>query len=77
MEILEKIKNPDTSMHQLAEILATDPPLSAKVLNVVNSPFFGLPHKITNLPHAVNLLGEESLKYIALSFSLVQLFAKG
>lgn len=77
MEILEKIRNPDTSMHQLAEILATDPPLSAKVLNVVNSPFFGLPHKITNLPHAVNLLGEESLKYIALSFSLVQLFAKG
>ncbi len=76
LRILEKIKNPDTSMNQLAEILATDPPLSAKVLNVVNSPFFGLSNKITNLPHAVNLLGEESLKYIALSFSLVQLFKK-
>ena len=68
LRMLENIKNPDTSMHQLAEILAMDPPLSAKVLNVVNSPFFGLSRKITNLPHAVNLLGEESLKYIALSF---------
>lgn len=76
LRILENIKNPDTSMHQLAEILAMDPPLSAKVLNVVNSPFFGLSRKITNLPHAVNLLGEESLKYIALSFSLINLFKK-
>jgi len=74
LKILEKIKDPETPMHQLAEILATDPPLSAKVLNVVNSSFFGLPRKITNLPHAVNLLGEESLKYIALSFSLVKMF---
>ncbi len=74
MKILEKIKDPETPMHQLAEILATDPPLSAKVLNVVNSSFFALPRKITNLPHAVNLLGEESLKYIALSFSLIKMF---
>jgi diguanylate cyclase (GGDEF)-like protein len=74
VQILEKIKDPETPMRQLAEILAMDPPLSAKVLAVVNSSFFGLPRKITNLPHAVNLLGEESLKYIALSFSLINLF---
>ncbi|MCF8024610.1 MAG: GGDEF domain-containing protein [Desulfobacteraceae bacterium] len=73
-KILEKIREPDASMHQLAGILATDPPLSVKVLSVVNSSFFGLPKKITNLPHAVNLLGEDSLKYIALSFSLIHLF---
>ncbi len=74
LKILEKIRDPEASMRQLAEILAADPPLSAKVLNVVNSSFFGLPRKITNLPHAVNLLGEDSLKYIALSFSLINLF---
>ncbi|MFO7930457.1 MAG: GGDEF domain-containing protein [Desulfosalsimonas sp.] len=74
VRILEKIRDPEASMQQLAGILATDPPLSAKVLSVVNSSFFGLPQKIANLPHAVNLLGEDSLKYIALSFSLIQLF---
>ena len=74
LKILEKIRDPEAPMYQLAELLAADPPLSAKVLNVVNSSFFGLPRKITNLPHAVNLLGEESLKYIALSFSLIHLF---
>ncbi len=74
IKILEKTKDPNTSLNQVAEILATDPPLSAKVLNVVNSPFFGLSRKITNLPHAVNLLGEKSLKYIALSFSLIHAF---
>lgn len=74
IRILEETRNPETPLKKLADTLSTDPPLSAKVLNVVNSPFFGLSRQITNLPHAVNLLGEESLKYIALSFSLVSLF---
>ncbi|MFO7838991.1 MAG: HDOD domain-containing protein [Desulfosalsimonadaceae bacterium] len=74
VKILEKIKDPETPMQQLADILATDPSLSAKVLTVVNSSYFSLPQRITNLSHAVNLLGEESLKYIALSFSLIKLF---
>lgn len=74
VQILDKIKDPETPMQQLADILATDPSLSAKVLNVVNSSYFGLPRTITNLSHAVNLLGEDSLKYIALSFSLIKLF---
>lgn len=74
LEILEQVRDTEKPLARLAEILAADPPLSAKVLNVVNSPFFGLARKITNLPHAVNLLGEESLKYIALSFSLVNVF---
>ena len=76
LEILERIKDPDKSMYELAEILAADPPLSAKVLTLVNSAYFGLIRTITNLPHAVNLLGEDSLKYIALSFSLINLFGK-
>src|SRR6056297_1031066 len=74
VNILEKIKNPETPMQQLADILATDPSLSAKVLSVVNSSYFALPRKITNLSHAVNLLGEDSLKFLALSFSLIRLF---
>jgi hypothetical protein len=68
LKILERIRDPESSMQQLAEILATDPTLSAKVLMAVNSPYFGLQRSITNLPHAVNLLGEDALKYIALSF---------
>ena len=74
IQILEKIRTSETSLHSLAEILAADPALSVKVLNFVNSPFFGLSRNITNLPHAVSLLGENWLKYIALSFSLVNVF---
>lgn len=63
LKILERIKDPEAPLCQLAEVLATDPPLSAKVLMVVNSPYFGLSRRITNLPHAVNLLGEDSQVY--------------
>ncbi len=77
LQILDKIRNPETSLHSLADILTADPSLSIKTLNFVNSPFFGLSRQITNLPHAISLLGENWLKYIALSFSLVNLFAWG
>lgn len=77
LQILQKVRDSKTSLHSVAEILAADPPLSTKILHFVNSPFFGLPRNVTNLPHAVSLLGENWLKYIALSFSLVNVFNWG
>jgi signal transduction histidine kinase/HD-like signal output (HDOD) protein len=77
LRILETIQKDDADLKALGEILSTDPPLSAKVLRTVNSPFYGLASKITSVPHAINLLGIDTVKYLALSFSLVQHFGNG
>jgi two-component system cell cycle response regulator len=77
VRILEAIREDKISLTALAEILSTDPPLSGKILKMVNSPFFGLRAKITSVPHAVNLLGINTVKNMALGFSLVKSFSVG
>ncbi len=74
IRILEAVKKKSVGAGEIAEILSADPPLSAKVLKTVNSPYFGLNGSITSVGHAVSLLGIEKVKTLALSFSLVRKF---
>jgi two-component system, cell cycle response regulator len=76
IKILEAVQKPEPDLAQIAGILATDPPLSAEVLKVINSSFYALPKKITNVLHAVNMLGLHTVKNLALSFSLVKGFGQ-
>ncbi len=71
IKILETIRNANTGIDAIGDLIANDPPLSAKVLKLVNSPFYGLPSKVTSVHTAINLLGSHTIKNIALSFSLV------
>lgn len=72
LRILELMQCESPEVKDLAEILATDPALSVKVLKLVNSPMYGLTKNITNVFHAVNLLGIHVVKNLALSFSLIR-----
>ena len=72
IRLLNAVKNKETGLKEIGEILATDPTLSAEVLKAVNSHFYSLSNKITSVPHAVNLLGSQTVKSLALSFSLVK-----
>ena len=72
MRILKAVRNKETGLKEIGDILATDPSLSAEVLKAINSHFYSLPNKITSVPHAVNLLGSQTVKSLALSFSLVK-----
>ena len=71
MRILDAVGKKQTSLKEIADILSTDPPLSAKVLKLINSSFYGLPTKITSVQSAINLLGLNAVKNLALSFSLL------
>jgi two-component system cell cycle response regulator len=71
IKILETVKKEDVNVREVAEVLSSDPPLSAKVLKTVNSPYFGVNRTITSVSHAVSLLGIDAVKTLALSFSLV------
>ena len=72
VRILKAVRNRETGLKEIGDILATDPSLSAEVLRAANSPFYSLPNKITSVRHAVNLLGGQTVKSLALSFSLVR-----
>jgi diguanylate cyclase (GGDEF)-like protein len=72
MKILEAVRSEEASLDEIADILSKDPPLTVKILGLINSAFYGLPTKVTSISHAVKLLGLNTVKKVALSFSLVR-----
>jgi HD-like signal output (HDOD) protein len=68
--LLHKLTTIDPDPKKLYEIIRTDPELVAKVINVANSPLFGLSKPITNVNHAVVYLGVIQVKNIATHFAL-------
>jgi putative nucleotidyltransferase with HDIG domain len=52
---------------EVAKIVAADSVITAKVLQLVNSSFFGLARRITNIPHAVSFLGFTAISNVVLS----------
>jgi HD-like signal output (HDOD) protein len=57
---------------ELFELIKADAEMTAKVINVVNSPLFGLQQPITNVNHAIIFLGVGKVKNIALQCAMQQ-----
>ncbi len=72
-EVMLEMEAPDFRLTRVGEIISQDAGMTAKILQLVNSSFFGLATRVTDPVHAVRLLGAETLKALLIS---VQLFAK-
>jgi putative nucleotidyltransferase with HDIG domain len=67
LELTEKLKNNKSSMEEIGAIIIRDPSLTIKLLQIVNSPYYGLPMAVTDPQKAVNLLGLDIVKGFVLS----------
>src|SRR6267142_3367193 len=65
-EILKEMESGEPSVARLGQIVARDPGMTAKMLQVVNSAFFGLRGQIADAVHAVEILGLETVRSIVL-----------
>lgn len=63
-EINAELQKADADVNKVANGIAKDVGLSASILKVMNSPFYGLRTKIGSIPHAVQLLGINNVKHI-------------
>lgn len=66
-EVLDELQSPDASTTALGQIISKDMGMSAKVLQLVNSAFFGLRSHIPSPTQAVILLGLDTVKILGLS----------
>ena len=66
-QLREKLDDPDTTFDDLAAIIKTDPAMSARLLKIVNSAFYGFAEKVDTLSHALNIIGTEQLTDLALA----------
>ncbi|MEW5723510.1 MAG: HDOD domain-containing protein [Thermodesulfobacteriota bacterium] len=72
--ILEVLENPMSSAVQLAAVVDKDTSLSAKLLKLVNSAFFGFVSKVDTIHRAIALVGTDELTTLALGLSVVHYF---
>lgn len=73
-ELIRMLKEDEVSARQIGVVLAQDMGMTAKVLQLVNSAFFGLCRHITNPEDAVMFLGVDTVKALALSVSAFSCF---
>ncbi|MGD8461140.1 MAG: response regulator [Desulfobacterales bacterium] len=73
-EVINELQSSDPSVKKVGDIIAADLAMTAKILQVVNSAFFGLVRKISNPKEAVMLLGTETIKALVLSVKIFSEF---
>jgi HD-like signal output (HDOD) protein len=69
-ELSRIMQAPSASLSDVATIVLKDPSLAAKVLQLVNSAYFGSGQKTSSIAQAVSLLGTDRLRYIGLTASV-------
>jgi diguanylate cyclase (GGDEF)-like protein len=76
IRLIEAIRKQDPDIREIVRLISSDAALSAKLLKIVNSPFYGLVNKITTIDQAIKLLGLNTVKNLSLSLILNTSFLK-
>ncbi len=74
--ILQTSKNPDASAEDLAGVISLDPAVTAAVLRVANSPFYGQIGRISDLGRAIVTIGFSEISNLVLSIGVFDLAKK-
>ncbi len=72
-QILDELNSPEPSIKNVGKIVSHDLGMSAKILQIVNSAFFGMPRHIESSEQAVHLLGLEMVRSLVLSVKIFNL----
>ena len=75
-EIITEMQSSDPSVKKVGEIISKDLSMTAKILQIVNSAFFGLFRKIASPQEAVMMLGLETVKALVLSVKIFSEFSQ-
>jgi putative nucleotidyltransferase with HDIG domain len=73
--LAQAVSDPNTSISRVADIIEQDLAMSAKVLQLVNSAFYGLAQNATSLRSAAGYLGMETIKNLALATETFRVLA--
>jgi putative nucleotidyltransferase with HDIG domain len=74
-KILDALQKPECTVGEIGAIVATDPGLTIKLLQLVNSAFLGFAREVSSADEAVMLLGTGTIRSLALSLNLFSAFS--
>ena len=72
----EVVQNPDSSMSDIGEVLMADQALSARILQLANSSFYGFPARIETISHAVTMIGAEQMIALVQGTCVASIFSQ-
>ncbi len=71
-KLIQLTSNPNVNIKEVGQVITLDIGIASKLLQIVNSPFYGLRQKITTVPQAITLIGLEAVRSLALSLSVIK-----
>jgi HD-like signal output (HDOD) protein len=74
-EVMRLVADPDADFRAVGRAVEQDPALTARVLKVANSSYYGLRGEVARVERAVGLLGLAEVRNIALSLSVISDFS--
>ncbi len=75
VKLNQAVDDPYSTAKDISDILSEDPALTARLLRIVNSPFYGFPSQIDTISLAVTVVGTQQLRLLALASSTLRQFA--
>jgi putative nucleotidyltransferase with HDIG domain len=75
MEVNKMLLDYDTTIDKLSDAIEKDQAMVSKILKLVNSAFFGLRGKISNISHAIVVLGFNTIRNAVVSISIIDAFS--
>ncbi len=73
-QIMEELQSEDASLQKIGEIVESDVAMTAKILQLVNSAFFGLTQHVSSPAQAATLLGVDVIRTLVLSSGVFSQF---
>lgn len=71
---IDLINDPDSSAAAIGQVIGKDPALTARLLQIVNSPFYGFPSRIDTVSRAIAVVGTLELLDLILATSVTKAF---
>lgn len=75
-QLIDAIAKPNSSTYDIENVISKDTNLSARLLKIVNSAFYGYPSKIDTLSRAINVIGTRQLSTLAVGINIITIFNK-
>jgi len=66
------LDEPTHTRRQVAELILHDPALTARLLRIVNSAWYGLPQPVRDISQALGIIGEHELHHLAVVTTIVR-----
>ncbi len=74
LKLIDACNQDRGSLKEVSKIVEKDPSLTSKILRLVNSAYYGLPHRVEDISQAVTLTGTNAIKNIAICSSVYEAF---